>query len=170
MDKFTDYIFDIVQNSIKSQATSLDIIIKIKNKLCLIIKDNGQGMTKKTKKLIISPFYTTQRTRHIGLGLPLIILLTKQTRGHYTITSRVNHGTTVKFIFDHTHLDFPSVGDYGLLIADIACHQQLEHFSFIYQFQNKHFIWHYQQQDRDHIVHMINKNIERIEDTYENIG
>ena len=80
----------------------------------------------------------------------------------------MNKGTTVTFIFDHHHIDFPPIGDLGLLIADIAMINQLEQFDFLYQVNKEHFNWTYHQQSRLNMIAEINDNIKKIEELYEN--
>ncbi len=161
MTKFTDYIFDIVQNSLASNASNITIKIIKKKNLKFIVKDNGYGMSKDELKRITSPFYTTRTTRKIGLGLSLIILLTEQTSGSYDIKSVKNHGTKVTFEFDNKHLDFPPEGNYGTLIADISSHQHINHLSFIYIHHHKRFKWRYKDQSRQLIIKEINQYIDR---------
>ena len=118
-------------------------------------------------KKLTSPFYTTKKTRKIGLGLSLITLLSKQTNGHTRIRSKINKGTCVNMSFDHHHIDFPPIGNYGLLLADIVCGQTLLILDFYYTYKRKTYHWQFDNQNREIIINEINENIKRIEDTYE---
>ena len=112
-------VLDIVQNSISAGAT--DILISLtegdNNKLTLIIGDNGCGMTEETVRSVTDPFYTTRKTRKVGMGVPLLKMAAEQTGGDFSIESipdsidPINHGTTVKATFDTSHMDFTPVGD-----------------------------------------------------------
>lgn len=169
MIKFTDYMYDIAQNAFSACATKLHIKIIKTNHLRFTISDNGHGMTKEQIKQIASPFFTTRTTRNVGLGLPLIILLTQQTHGSYKVKSLKFMGTILTFTFNYHHLDFPSEGDLGLLIADLVSHQQLKHLTFSYKDNHHSFIWRYRKQQRLSIIKDINQKLKPIEVSNENI-
>ena len=108
-------ILDITENSVKAGASLTEIYIdESGDKLTLTIKDNGCGMDEQTVKSVIDPFYTTRKTRKVGLGIPLLKLACEQTGGSLSIVSSVdesNHGTTVTAIFYKNHIDFTPLGD-----------------------------------------------------------
>ena len=108
-------ILDITENSVKAGASLTEIYIdESGDKLMLTIKDNGCGMDEQTVKSVIDPFYTTRKTRKVGLGIPLLKLACEQTGGTLSIVSSVdesNHGTTVTAIFFKNHIDFTPLGD-----------------------------------------------------------
>lgn len=108
-------ILDIAENSVKANATLTEIFIdETVDTLTLTIKDDGCGMSEDTVKSVIDPFYTTRKTRKVGLGIPLLKLACEQTGGTLSITSSVeesNHGTTVKAVFFKNHIDFTPLGD-----------------------------------------------------------
>lgn len=111
-------ILDIAMNSVKAGAEN--ILIKLDetaDKLTLIIKDDGCGMSEETVNNVMNPFYTTRTTRSVGLGVPLLKLAAEQTGGGITIDSvsekdnPETHGTTVTAEFYKNHLDFTPLGD-----------------------------------------------------------
>ena len=108
-------ILDIAENSVKAKATLTEILISEEgDKLTLTIRDDGCGMDEQTVKSVIDPFYTTRKTRSVGLGIPLLKLACEQTGGNLTIessTNEDNHGTTVRAIFFKNHIDFIPLGD-----------------------------------------------------------
>ena len=108
-------ILDIAENSVKAKATLTEILISEEgDKLTLTIRDDGCGMDEQTVKSVIDPFYTTRKTRSVGLGIPLLKLACEQTGGSLTIessTNEDNHGTTVRAIFFKNHIDFIPLGD-----------------------------------------------------------
>ncbi|QWB96412.1 ATP-binding protein [Mycoplasmatota bacterium] len=173
MDNLTSYIFDLCQNSLSNHATSIKINITKKDCYKIKIIDNGSGIKKQDLKYITSPFFTTRTTRRIGLGIPLVILLTEQTQGYYRFRSIKHLGTTLFLVFDHHHLDFPDEGDYGLLIADIIQHQCLNKIKFTYKNNHHKYIYKYNKKTNDQrrisIIDHINTNIKRIEEMHENI-
>lgn len=111
-------ILDVAENSVKARASLIEILLTEKNnKLTLIIRDNGCGMTKEVLAGVTDPFYTTRTTRKVGLGLPLLKMAAEQTGGKMEIASvssvddEINHGTTVTAIFNTDHIDFTPLGD-----------------------------------------------------------
>ena len=82
-------ILDVAENSVKADATLIQIELKeTTEELCLTIKDNGCGMTQDVVKGVIDPFYTTRTTRKVGLGIPLLKMAAEQTGGKLSICSR----------------------------------------------------------------------------------
>lgn len=108
-------ILDIAENSVKANASLTEIYVdEMGDKLTLTIKDDGCGMDEQTVKSVIDPFYTTRKTRKVGLGIPLLKLACEQTGGNLSITSKVtdgDHGTTVTAVFFKNHIDFTPLGD-----------------------------------------------------------
>ena len=109
-------ILDVAKNSTVAGATLVEISLVTDDNgfLTMTIKDNGCGMDEETVKNVSDPFYTTRKTRKVGLGLPLLRLAAESTGGTLSITSTkdpVCHGTEVTATFDTTHIDFAPVGD-----------------------------------------------------------
>ena len=112
-------VLDITQNSISAGAKNIEIsLIEDKNgMLSITIRDDGCGMTSEILKNVINPFYTTRKTRKVGMGIPLFKLAAEQTGGSLTIESKTSeeypqdHGTVITAVFDTKHMDFTPVGD-----------------------------------------------------------
>ena len=111
-------ILDIAENSVKAGASLTEIYIdESSDKLTLTIKDDGCGMDEQTVKSVIDPFYTTRKTRKVGLGIPLLKLAAEQTGGGISISSvektenNAYHGTVVTAQFYKNHIDFTPLGD-----------------------------------------------------------
>ncbi|MBR5134545.1 MAG: ATP-binding protein [Clostridia bacterium] len=111
-------VLDITMNSVKAGATLIEIAIDdTSDRLKIVIRDNGCGMTDDVVRQLADPFYTTRTTRKVGMGVPLLTLAAEQTGGRVTIESATveespdHHGTTVTATFDKTHLDFTPLGD-----------------------------------------------------------
>ena len=109
-------ILDVAKNSTVAGATLVEISLVTDGDgwLTLTIRDDGCGMDEETVKNVSDPFYTTRKTRKVGLGLPLLRLSAESTGGSLTITSTKDptcHGTTVVATFDTAHIDFTPVGD-----------------------------------------------------------
>lgn len=117
MDELSLYILDIAMNSVRAGATEIFIeIVENSDRLVLTISDNGCGMTETQVKKLEDPFYTTRKTRKVGLGIPFLKMLAEMTGGDVTITSvpedtAPEHGTTVKATFGKNHIDFIPLGN-----------------------------------------------------------
>ncbi|MGI6334081.1 MAG: ATP-binding protein [Saccharofermentanales bacterium] len=69
------HLLDIVQNSIKAQASLVQVFIasnRTTDQITLTVVDDGKGMSPDQLALASDPFYTTRTTRSVGLGLPLL--------------------------------------------------------------------------------------------------
>ena len=111
-------ILDITENSVKAQATLVEILLtEDEDKLTITIKDDGVGMTKEILEQVRNPFYTTRTTRKVGMGIPLFQFAAEQTGGNVTIESRhidadpESHGTAISALFFKKHIDFTPLGD-----------------------------------------------------------
>lgn len=111
-------ILDIAENSTKAKATLVEILITESDaELEISIRDNGTGMTEEVISSVTNPFYTTRKTRSVGMGIPLFKIAAEQTGGSLRITSRhidsfpTDHGTTVTARFNKNHIDFTPLGD-----------------------------------------------------------
>jgi len=74
MKEISMHILDIAMNSIKADASLIEINIadSIKNnRLSITIADNGRGMSEDVINRVSNPFYTTRTTRKVGLGIPM---------------------------------------------------------------------------------------------------
>lgn len=111
-------ILDIAQNSIRAEASLIEILLdETDTRLTITIRDNGCGMSEAFVKTVVDPFSTTRTTRKVGMGIPLLKLAAEQTGGSLSITSVEKSvdpehcGTTTSATFDKTHLDFTPLGD-----------------------------------------------------------
>ncbi|TNF45838.1 MAG: ATP-binding protein [Bacteroidetes bacterium] len=114
MKTLADHILDIVQNSVRANATLIEIIVEEdkKNDLCLLkINDNGCGMSAETLEKATNPFFTTRNTRKVGLGLSLLKQNAEMANGRFKIQSELKKGTEVEATFQHSHFDRPELGE-----------------------------------------------------------
>ena len=108
------HILDVIQNSIEAGASKIEITIEEnleKNLFQFEVSDNGRGMSAEQIAGILDPFYTTRTTRHIGLGLPLLLESCRRCDGDLTINSTPGEGTTLQASFRHNHIDRAPLGD-----------------------------------------------------------
>ncbi len=116
MKTISDHVLDIVQNSVRANATVIEIIVvedNIRDIYTLHINDNGCGMDKETVQKATNPFFTSRTTRKVGLGLPLLKHNALASKGRFVVESEPYKGTKVKAEFQLSHLDRPPVGDIG---------------------------------------------------------
>ena len=124
MKDLASHILDIVQNSIRAEATKIEIKVtedQEKDSLAIEITDNGSGMDEETLARVRDPFFTSRTDRKVGLGIPLLQQNAERTGGKIEINSNIGKGTTIYAWFTHSHLDRPPLGNIAgtisLLIA-----------------------------------------------------
>jgi len=108
------HILDIVENSIRAQATRVEISVEEdeqRDVLTLKIEDNGKGMEQEMASRVAQPFFTTKPGRRIGMGLALLAQATKEANGELEISSMPGGGTRIKATFRYSHPDRKPLGD-----------------------------------------------------------
>ncbi|KQC13862.1 MAG: histidine kinase [Desulfuromonas sp. SDB] len=137
MQDLSLHILDIVENSIKAKATLVQISITEDiphNKLIIVIKDNGSGISAEQPSMVLDPFYSTKNSSRIGLGLPLLQQATQEAGGDLKMQSDKHSGTTITANFIRDHIDRKPLGNVGeTLIALIA--SKGEEMDFVYTHQ-----------------------------------
>lgn len=132
MEDLSLHILDIAENSITAGANRIEIGILEdieKDIFSVEIKDNGKGMSQEVLKKVTDPFYTTRRTRRVGLGLSFLSQSAKEAEGDISITSEEGVGTTVYAYFRHSHIDRKPLGNIvDTLIVLIAGNPDIDFF------------------------------------------
>ncbi|MBN2270750.1 MAG: ATP-binding protein [Sedimentisphaerales bacterium] len=114
MEDLSLHILDIVENSIAAAAKRIEIKIdenEAKDLLTIEISDDGKGMDEQTLKKALDPFFTTRKTRRVGLGLSLLAQAAKDSGGTFDLSSAPGEGTTVRATFRLSHPDCKPMGD-----------------------------------------------------------
>lgn len=118
MDDLSLYVLDITMNSVRAGAKNIDIaLIEEGEWLIFSVTDDGCGMTAEQVAKLSDPFFTTRKTRKVGLGIPFLKMLAEMTGGGVAIQSTPEaespdgHGTVVKATFGMNHIDFIPLGD-----------------------------------------------------------
>lgn len=117
MDELSLYILDITMNSVRAGADTVTVTLHEDGTLLrFCVEDNGCGMTEEQLACLRDPFFTTRKTRKVGLGIPFLTMLAEMTGGHVTVTSvhedtADTHGTTVTAEFRKDHIDCLPLGD-----------------------------------------------------------
>ena len=120
MQEISLNILDVAQNSISAKASLVTILVDTIDKMMTItIEDDGCGMTAEQVKSVTDPFYTTRKTRSVGLGVPLFKMAAEMSGGEFEIKSEVGKGTVVKAVFDTSNVDCMPLGDINATISSL---------------------------------------------------
>ena len=127
-------ILDIAENSLKAQATLVEIdLCVVENTLTIQIKDNGCGMSPEFLSKVTDPYTTTRTTRKVGLGIPLIKMESEMAGGNFDIQSQLGVGTIITTTFAVDHIDRPPLGDLGETIMTLLT--QLDQTQIVFSYQ-----------------------------------
>ncbi|MEA3224503.1 MAG: ATP-binding protein [Planctomycetota bacterium] len=114
MEDLSLHILDIAENSILASAGKIEVRIdedQANDLLTLEISDDGRGMDEQTLKNALDPFFTTKKTRRVGLGLSLLAQAARESGGTMDVSSRPHEGTLVRATFRLSHPDCKPMGD-----------------------------------------------------------
>lgn len=142
MDELSLYVLDITMNSVRAGATDITIALREDGEwLWFTVSDNGCGMTEEQLKRLTDPFFTTRKTRKVGLGIPFLTMLAEMTGGGVTVTSvhesvSENHGTTTSAKFGRNHIDFIPLGDIVETVKTLIQGSPKVNFTFTHSFPN----------------------------------
>ena len=157
MEDLSLHILDIAQNSIAAEANRIEITVIEdipKDLLSIEITDNGTGLDPETVSRITDPFYTTRKTRDVGLGLALFNEAAKSSNGNLTIQSQKGKGTKVKATFQISNIDRRPMGNIGETLLVLIIGNPQTSFSFSYQKNSKKFSF-----DTELIEHSLNGHL-----------
>ena len=142
MDELSLYVLDITMNSVRAGATEIRIeLIEEGEKLTFKVSDNGCGMTEEQLKRLSDPFFTTRKTRKVGLGIPFLKMLAEMTGGGVEITSThesvsADHGTTTTASLLKDHIDFIPLGDMVETVKTLIQGSPEINFTYIHKTSN----------------------------------
>ena len=108
------HILDVLENSIEAGATRIALRIEEdlkKDRLTIVVHDNGPGMSEEMAHKVLDPFVTTRTTRHVGLGLPLFAAAAERCNGRLWVEAKPGEGTTVVATFQNSHIDRAPLGN-----------------------------------------------------------
>jgi hypothetical protein len=123
MRELSLHILDLVENSIRAQATT--VVIRIvadpaADLLRIEIEDNGTGL-KVTPEQALDPFYTTKGGKRTGLGLSLIRAAAEPAGGGLTLGRSDLGGVKVSVTMGLTHVDRNPLGDLAGSLGGLVC-------------------------------------------------
>lgn len=135
-------VLDVAENSVRAQATLIEIRAEADSAgdtLTIVISDNGCGMTKEQVEHVTDPFFTTRKTRRVGLGVPFFKLAAELSGGSFAIHSVPGEGTEVTAVFGLSHVDRMPLGDMPSTIHTlITMHEEIDYL-YTYRYDEDSF-------------------------------
>jgi Histidine kinase-, DNA gyrase B-, and HSP90-like ATPase len=149
MEDLSLHILDIAENAIAAGATRIALTV-IENErrdlLKIEVSDNGLGMSQRTVRRALDPFFSTKGKR-TGLGLPLLAQAAEQCGGGVAILTAAGKGTKVTARFRYGHIDRPPLTNMKeTLMALVIGHAEIEVLyrhdrnGRIYRFRSRRFL------------------------------
>ncbi len=138
MEEISLNILDIARNSIKANAT--EVIIKENSddkKLEVEISDNGTGMDEETLQKVTDPFFSSRKTRKIGLGVPFFKMVALMSGGEFEIKSKLGVGTKVTATFYKDNIDMMPLGNIVDTIITLMTNESNTDIIFTHALQDK---------------------------------
>ena len=175
MKNIADHILEIAENAVRAEASKIEILLSVNtgsNLMKLSFIDDGIGMNDDMLDKIQDPFFSTRKTRRIGMGVPLLIQNSEMSGGNVIISSKEGEGTIVVATFQYDDLDCPPLGDIAEAIYFLSASHLDIRFVFDYKFGDHIYSWdtldvnealdgvainHYQVKDA--LMEMLNANI-----------
>ena len=117
------HILDLVQNSARAKAGQVQISIREnpgKDSYLLTIDDDGEGIGEEQLQMVTDPFFTTRKTRKVGLGLSLIQQNVEGTGGRFSLSSVPGKGTRLEANFVMNHPDRLPLGEIDDVLVLLA--------------------------------------------------
>ncbi len=142
MRELSLHILDIVQNSLKagSRTITIEVIEDLGlDRMEIRVKDDGKGMSKEISKGAADPFYTTRKTRKVGLGLAMFRTAAEVCDGYLEIDSVEGKGTDIKAVFRHSHIDRIPLGDMSQTISLIVGANPYVEIIYFHRIEDKEF-------------------------------
>jgi hypothetical protein len=136
-------MMDIMQNSLDAKATYIQIHILEEvdeNKIVVEIIDNGIGIEEANLSRVFDPFFTSRKTRKVGLGLSMFKSTCESCGGSLQLKSKVGEGTRVTGILKYNHLDRPPIGRVEDTIISVLINPQVN-IEYIHKAKNSTFIF-----------------------------
>jgi len=114
MEDLSLHILDIVENSLRANATTIMIRLMentANDTLVLEVIDDGEGMDEEGLRRSLDPFYSTKSGKRVGLGLPFLAQSAEEAEGSLQVESAMGQGTRVTATFKRSHIDRKPLGN-----------------------------------------------------------
>ncbi len=135
-------VLDIVENSTAAHSTLIKVSIEINSAsdfMEIRISDNGCGMSAEQLNSVVDPFYTTRKTRKVGLGVPFFKQAAEITGGTFVINSTQNVGTDITARFVLSSIDRMPLGDICQTMHQLIIMHQDCDFLYTYTYDGDSF-------------------------------
>ena len=136
MTELSLHMLDIIQNSIAAKANLIEISVSeddLTDQLLIKITDNGMGMDEELLKKVADPFFTTRKTRKVGLGISLFMRAAEQCGGSLTIHSQLRIATVVTVVMKQKHIDRQPMGDIAGVLSLMVSSNPTIDFSYAHK-------------------------------------
>jgi anti-sigma regulatory factor (Ser/Thr protein kinase) len=133
------HILDLAENSARAKARKVTVSVREEpagNRYLLVIEDDGSGMSEEVLSKASDPFYTSRKTRKVGLGLSLIQQNAERTGGTFAISSEPGTGTRLEARFVMNHPDRLPLGEIDDVLVLLATGWQQLH--LVYNHETEH--------------------------------
>lgn len=129
-------ILDLCRNAVEAGASRLHLdVLRRDGWMFVRISDDGRGMDGEASANCTDPFFTTRRTRRVGLGLSLMKELAREAGGDLLVASRPGAGTMIGVSMRYDHPDCPPMGD---LVGSVQALAALERPCLDFQYEGAH--------------------------------
>lgn len=122
MNEISLEILDIIENSIRANATKVEVTIledKIDNLLKITISDNGDGMSEEQLLLAQTSSFSTKACANCGKGIINFKADALKSDGDFKINSQIHIGTTITVTFVFNHKNRKPLGNIPLTFQTI---------------------------------------------------
>ncbi len=136
-------VLDVAQNSVRAKATLIRVSVAAdteKDRMKIVIEDNGCGMSPQQICQVEDPFFTTRSTRKVGLGVPFFKYSAQCTGGDFHIDSQAGKGTRVTAVYVLSSIDRMPLGDMpGIIHTLITFNPEID-FVYTYSVDGRGFV------------------------------
>jgi hypothetical protein len=136
------HILDVLQNAVEAGATRVHLTIDeddARDRISVLVSDNGRGMDAETAARVTDPFYTTRTTRCVGLGLPLLAAAAERAGGGLVIRSQPGAGAEVRATFQRTHPDRQPLGDMPATLMSFLLSDRAPDLVYVHRVNDRSF-------------------------------
>ncbi len=140
MKEIALHLLDIAENSVVAESRNISIEVHedlLHDRLSACVTDDGRGMDAPTMQKVQNPFFTTRRTRTVGLGIPLLKLAAEMAEGSFSLVSVPGKGTRVETVFRHSHIDRMPLGDLAFTFLTVLLANPEINWRFLYRVTEK---------------------------------
>ena len=136
-------ILDIAENSVKAGAHTVWIDVLRQgagHTLTIRVKDDGCGMDEAQLARVTDPFFTSRKTRKVGLGVPFLKQAAEITGGSFRIESAPGQGTLTEAIFREDSIDCMPLGNVCDSISSLILMNEGLRFVYRYRVDDTEFV------------------------------